>query len=493
MSKLSNNTWFNELPTPSLILDCRGGIVAFNPAAKAILGPMLEQWNAQHSAAFERLNDQDLPDSFPPAAGSTTFSRRVGLCQPQGKVYWLDLNIQPLPEGNLIVALANPSQEDCEHSQLRAQLCQCQKLENLGILAGGVAHDMNNVLGAILGLATSLRESQTEGSALTKPLEVITHACDRGRTLVRGLLDFSRKDTKAKQDVDLNALVMEEVHLLERTTLQRVRLLTRLDETLNPIQGDPAELSHVIMNLCVNALDAMPQGGSITLCTKNEGQHVLLSVEDTGCGIPQEIQGKVMDPFFTTKEPGKGTGLGLTIVRSAVKAHHGEIQIQSSPDKGTKVTLLFPVASARGISPLPAPIRTDTTAIGNLLVLAVDDDELVRYSLDISFQTLGLKSVIASSGEEALSILEQGLRPGIVILNVNMPGLGGRNTLTRIRLSHPDLPVLLTTGHVDQGLVDFVKTCKGVEIFAKPFTINEMRDRLEAMQSLGAARDQDQM
>jgi PAS domain S-box-containing protein len=236
-------------------------------------------------------------------------------------------------------------QTEAEKAVLQAQLQQSQKLESLGTLAGGVAHDMNNVLGAILSLASAHETLHPQGSPVHQAFTTIAEAATRGGKMVRSLLTFARQQPAEEQVLDLNALLRQNLDLLEHTTLARVRLVTEFAPDLLPVKGDPGALVSGFMNLCVNAVDAMPANGTLTLRTRNlAGGWVEAVVEDTGTGMPKEVLDKALDPFFTTKEVGKGTGLGLSMVFSTVKAHGGELAIRSEPGQGTQVTVRFPVS-----------------------------------------------------------------------------------------------------------------------------------------------------
>jgi PAS domain S-box-containing protein len=404
-----------------------------------------------------------------------------------GKELWGELSSEPIEIGGRRCALYTTRdvterlRAEEERRRLEAQVYQAQKLDSLGSLAGGMAHDMNNVLGAILGLATAHLERQPQGSPLSQALATIAKACVRGRTLVRGLLDFSRQDLAEKQLVDLNAIVLDEIKLLERTTLQLIRLETDLESSLWPVLGDPAALSHALMNLCINAVDAMPEGGVLSLRTRNlGGQQVELTIKDSGCGMSPEILEKAMDPFFTTKPHGKGTGLGLSIAYGAVKAHRGRMEICSKPGRGTRIVMLFPVHEPEAAQPeakaaLPAPSARGRS----LRILVVDDDELVRASLQDQLQYLGHTITLTSSGESALEHLED-VEPEAVILDMNMPGLGGAGTLPRLRALRPQVPVFLATGCTDQRALNLARTFPGVTILPKPFSLQELRAHLQA-------------
>ncbi len=373
-------------------------------------------------------------------------------------------------------------QMERERRQLETQLQQAQKMESIGSLAGGVAHDMNNVLGAIMGIASAQLESQPQGSPVYRAFDTILKASDRGGKMVRSLLSFARQGLAENQELDLNAILRDEVSLLERTTLSRIRLEMDLAEDLRPMRGDGNALNHAFMNLCVNAVDALPENGRLTLRTRNLADGwIEAEVEDSGHGMPPEVLEKAMDPFFTTKEQGKGTGLGLSIVYSTVKAHGGQMRIHSTPGQGTCVSLRFPSIQPKDPEREVSMEEQGTAAGGRLNVLVVDDDEIVRSSILAILEVLGHSVAEASRGEEALAMLEAGLHADVVILDMNMPGLGGVGALPRIRALRPVLPILLATGRVDQVALDLIKDHSGVTLLSKPFGVRDLKEQLAAI------------
>ena len=370
---------------------------------------------------------------------------------------------------------------ESERRAVEAHLQQAQKLESLGSLAGGVAHDMNNVLGAILSLASAQLAAQSADSPARPALATIRDAALRGGAMVKGLLHFARKSPVESRPLDLNALLAEVAQLLEHTTLARVRLVLDLAPELPPILGDPGAITQVFMNLCVNACDAMEPGGSLTLATRpGPGGQVEIIVADTGCGMSPGTLARAVDPFFTTKEVGKGTGLGLAIVYNAVKAHQGEMDIASEPGRGTQVTLSFPAALAQLALPVPPPPPSGL-AWRALDVLLVDDDELIQTSTGMLVTILGHRVALASTGEAAIALLEGGLRPDVVILDMNMPGFGGKGPLPLLRAICPQVPVLLSPGRSDQDALDLMSAHPGVTLLPKPFTIEALKSRLESI------------
>ncbi len=386
-----------------------------------------------------------------------------------------------LPGGLAVLVFAQDltdrrrSEED--RRKLEAEVQHAQKLDSLGSLAGGIAHDMNNVLAAILGMASLLQIKREGDELLVKSLHTIENAAGRGRDLVKGLTDFARKGLQQAKQMDLNALLQKELDLLIRTSRQRFTFQVELAEELPRIMGESSTLGSAFMNLCVNAFDAMPKGGTLRIHTLAEEHSVCLLVADTGEGIPAEILHRVTEPFFTTKPPGRGTGLGLAMVYGTVKAHGGTLDIQSEVGHGTRILLRFPAIVARpaledaGESAAAQPERA-------LRILLVDDDELIRSTLPPMLEQLGHLVEIASGGLEAIRRLDAGLETDLVILDHNMPGMTGAETLPRILLLRPDIRVLIATGFQDTELKMLLQDFPAVTTLQKPFSLNELREVL---------------
>jgi len=391
----------------------------------------------------------------------------------------------------LIVAqdLTTAQEAERERRRLEAELLHAQKLESIGSLAGGVAHDMNNILVGILGLTSMLQQQYTLDPALAKALASIRRAGDRGRKLVRSLTDFARKGLDDAQPVDLNELVAAELDLLRSTTLQKIDLVEDLAPDLPRVLGEPAALTNAIMNLCVNAVDAMPAGGVLCLQTRaNPAGEVEVIVTDTGQGMAPEVLARAMEPFFTTKPPGKGTGLGLPGVYGTLKAHGGSVQLTSEVARGTRVVLRFPRYAPEEATPphLAAPAPAGSAQA--LFILVVDDDPVIQETLPSLLGFLGHRCRLAVGGQEALDLLAGGLAVDLVILDHNMPGLSGADTLVRLREALPQLPVLLSTGFLEPGVEELTHRFPGVALLYKPYSLAGIRRKLEGMQLGGGTR-----
>ena len=473
--------------------DRTGTIIGWNPSAEVLFGhteaeamgqPLAiiipEQYRERHLAGMQRV------ESGGPHHVMGRTVELAGLRKDQSE-FPLELSLAQWETGAgihvtaIIRDVTERKQSEKERQKLQAQLQQSQKLESLGTLAGGVAHDMNNVLGAILGLASAHIGSQPYGSPLHQALDTICKATERGGKMVKSLLGFARQSPAENNRLDMNAILKEQIGFLERTTLAKVRLQMDLEAELRPIQGDASALTHAFMNLCVNAVDAMPESGTLTLHTRNvDNDWIEIEVEDDGMGMSKEVLEKAIDPFFTTKGVGKGTGLGLSMVFSTVKAHRGQMAIESEPNNGTRVRLRFPACKNEIQVAVVAAADATNSHHRTLKVLLVDDDDLIQSSVQAILEVLGHTAENAAlSGEEALAMLEAGLEPDLVILDMNMPGLGGFGTLPLLRGLRPMVPVLLSTGRTDETALTLAAAYPGVTILSKPFGMRELQKHLE--------------
>jgi signal transduction histidine kinase len=368
-----------------------------------------------------------------------------------------------------------------ETRRLEAQLHQVRNMESLGLLAGGVAHDINNVLGAILAVATIHRRKSGAESSLRRDMETITQACLRGGALAKSLLGFARTALHEEAWLDLNDLVRKEICLLERSACPAISIEEDLGEDLRTLKGDPAALRHTIMSLCVNAMEAMPEGGTLRIRTRNDGlDAVLLEVEDSGAGMAPEVLHQALAPFYTTKQSSASAGLGLSIVYGTVRSHRGTLDLQSEPGRGTLVRLRFPTpGSLAATEPDKRPPSGEGTAAGRS-ILVVDDDPLILQSIPGLLEHLGHSATAVSSGEEALALIDRGFQPDLVILDVNMPGIGGLETLVQLRERTSTLPVLLSTGFSSEPIRKVVRHHPGVHLISKPYTAEDLGRQIQA-------------
>ncbi|MBI5576251.1 MAG: response regulator [Deltaproteobacteria bacterium] len=377
----------------------------------------------------------------------------------------------------------------------RAQLLHAQKMEAVGTLAGGIAHDFNNLLQAITGFTSLALLEIPEGNDSRHLIRKIGMASDRASELVKRLLTFSRMEPPEKRPLDLNREISHTVSLLERVIPKMIGIETRLYPNLVPIEGDPTQIEQVVMNLGANARDAMPEGGCLLFETEitevtagavpetadmPPGDYVLLRVSDTGVGMSPETVNRIFDPFFTTKEIGSGTGLGLSTVYGIVRGHGGWIRCNSSPGSGTSFEIFLPPFRSTDLITaleISRGMEVDPSG-GTESILIVDDEYMVRDVAKIVLEGRGYTVRCARSGENALEMfLADGWSPDLVLLDLGMPGMGGRKCLAEILKRKPDTKVLVASGYstdhqaagiVDAGARGFIgKPYKTIELVRK--------------------------
>jgi len=466
---------FVELATGKFLQVNRRACEILGYGKETLLGLTFMQLTHPDDLAIDVANQHKL------AAGEITeITREKRYLHKSGDSVWVNLHVKPLGKPGQPADYAVTVIEDTsERKRLERGLLQAHKMDSLGSLAGGVAHDMNNILGAVMGLASSIRVSAHDDAELVEDMDAMVKACERGRNLVRSLLDFARQDLPEAKVFNLNTVVKEQTSLLARSLPPALQLVTDLQPDLANVTGDPGALSRALLNLCSNSIDAMNQEGVLTIRTRNAENHqVEVSVEDTGCGMSKDIMDKALDPFFTTKQKGKGTGLGLPIVYGAVKAHRGQLELDSAPGKGTRVVVRLPASEQ--VLPDAAPKASDSglcEAVG-LRVLLIDDDELIQKSVSAQLRRLGHQITIASNGHEALMKLDAGLEVDLAILDITMPILDGAATLPHLRRLRPNLGVILATGKVDDAVHALTRTFRNVTLLPKPYSLSELRNEL---------------
>lgn len=372
-----------------------------------------------------------------------------------------------------------------ERQELDEALHQARKLEAVGRLAGGIAHDINNILTAILGHTSVMEQELSEDHAHAEDVKSIVQASLRGRDLVRNLLGFARKGQRRRVNVDLGETFDEAVALLEPTIPKNIDLQVERTEPAPVVMGDPGQLAHILVNLCLNAVDAMPEGGELRLTLTTEGgesaePRALIKVIDEGEGMSEQVREQAFEPFFTTKPMGQGTGLGLPMVYGAVKDHDGDVKLESVPGRGTRVAVRLP---ALGLESQAANTTERVTTLPSIMpdtivkarVLIVDDEPLVRRAGRRILMQQGHSVIEATGGEQALELYgDDAGNIDLVLLDMLMPGMDGKETYQRLRQLDPDAAVILTTGHSLQGDIDRLLADGAKGFVPKPFTAKEL-------------------
>ena len=384
----------------------------------------------------------------------------------------------------------NTSQLDIpEPPALRAsqsQLEHSQKLEAIGQLAGGVAHDFNNMLTAIIGYTDlSLRRVGLE-NPIRRNLEETKKAAERAASLVRQLLAFSRKQILEPKVLDLNEVVKDMHKMLTRLIGENIQLATRLETELGSVKADPCQVEQIIVNLVVNARDAMPRGGRVTVETANvtldeqnalkhvsvkPGEYVMLAVSDTGSGMDQETQARIFEPFFTTKEVGKGTGLGLSTVYGIVKQSGGNIWVYSEQGLGTVFKVYLPRIDDATASTIANQSQETNTPRGTETILLVEDEEVVRGLTRKILMQAGYNVLDAKGGDEAIRLCSLHVGPiDLLLTDVVMPEVSGKEVADRLLELRPSIRVLYMSGYTDEAIVQHGVLDANVKFIQKPFT-----------------------
>jgi len=414
--------------------------------------------------------------------GPQTSYQAVGLREP-GRRY--EVRVQPFPaeDDEPRVLLVTRDITDRHKAELlQHQLLQSQKMDLLGQLAGGVAHDFNNLLTVILNNASLAARDAPEDGRTASLLDEIMRTSQRAAELTGQLLAFSRKQPRRSAPIGVEPLIDGVLRMIERILPETVTVAwPRHDAPGAVLHADQAQLEQVLMNLCVNARDAMPDGGELSLRTgvvrlaeddprvgtDGAGEYVEIAVGDTGTGMEAAVAARIFEPFFTTKPVGRGTGLGMSVALGIIEAHGGSVEVDSEPDRGTTVYVRLPIAAGEPASgPEPVSSELPTRA---LRVLVVDDDALVRHSLARVLEFEGYEVRVAGGGREALEIARSDAAIDVVILDVVMPDIGGAETYAALLELRPDLPAVFATGYGRNMLSNTFLRGHGAEVIDKPY------------------------
>jgi PAS domain S-box-containing protein len=381
--------------------------------------------------------------------------------------------------------LATIEHDLTEQRMLEERLRQAEKMQALGTMAGGVAHDFNNLLTAILGSLDLVLQSGGHDARREMLLKTAITAAERGSALTRRLLSFSRKRELQLRPVDVNRMVQEMDALLARSLTEQVTVQHRLAPDLWPALADQEQFALGLLNLCINSRDAMPEGGTIILSTRNavvaeeqipdlhSGDYVVLGVADTGSGMPPEVMAKAFEPFFTTKDVGKGTGLGLSMVYGLARQSGGTVTLTSAPGQGTLVEVYLPRAEWSGGTGQTQESRVP--ACETCRALVVDDDASVRGITTTFLDELGHRTLEAANGAAALALLDSGEPVDLLVTDLAMPGMSGAELAEKVRARFPEMPVLLLTGYADPAMQS-----GGYPVLRKPFRQTELARQVAA-------------
>jgi two-component system, cell cycle sensor histidine kinase and response regulator CckA len=515
---------FDDAPFGALVVDREGRIVRANPALQQMVGAAVSLARGmQADTVFAADRREAAWDEIAPLLAGRLHTTRVFVTRLDGTVHggdardpWepmVSVSVSALREadGSISGALLRIADITLQ-KQLEAQLAHSQKLQAVGQLAGGIAHDFNNLLTAVLGAAESIA-LRTDIDAETRDDAVhIQSSAERGAALVRQLLAFGRQQTLQPRVLAVNELITDLSGLLRRLLGSSVRLELDLEQPGRTVRADPTQLDQVLVNLAVNARDAMPDGGVLTLRSGHmtlyrplargpetipPGRYVMVEVRDTGTGISPDVLPRIFDPFFTTKRDRGGSGLGLSTVHGIIRQSDGFLAVESEPGQGTRVRVYLPrwdgqeavviPRAPREPQPVSAP-SGETRALRR--VLLVEDEEPVRRLAERTLARHGWRVLAAESGEAALALLDG--EPGgvmAVIADMVMPGMDGAALVraARIRLGQPLLPAIMVSGYAEETLRRDLDSAATV-FLPKPYSLKELAEKLEQVTAGAAAR-----
>jgi two-component system, cell cycle sensor histidine kinase and response regulator CckA len=377
---------------------------------------------------------------------------------------------------------------EIEKVKVEKQLQQSQKMEAIGRLAGGIAHDVNNLLGVILNSATMLKLDGAIDDDIEEDLENIVEACKRGRDLTKNLLGFARKGKYVREDVSVNKVVHDAIGLLSRTLSKQIKVDLALQPRLDHVEGDPGQLEHALMNLFINSSDAMEEAGTLAIRTLSvsipaesepadlkldSGRYVRMDIADTGKGMDEATLQKAVEPFFTTKPEGKGTGLGLSMVYGTIRSHRGDIHIESQPGKGTTISIYLPSLNRRRTTmPNLAPWPSLAAESSELSILVIDDEPMVLRSTRRVLQKMGYIVHSARDGEEALRQYKTHQSDiALVMLDMIMPDMDGSQVFSVLRQIDPGVKVLICSGYARDRKVETLLAGGARAFIQKPFDL----------------------
>ncbi|MFZ0980997.1 MAG: PAS domain S-box protein, partial [Candidatus Acidiferrales bacterium] len=474
------------------------GTRAYNsPSYERLLGYSPEEMRG--TVAFEEIHPDDRAKVIEAAeeAKRSGHGRRVEYRMRHKEGSWVLLestaSVVRDSKGQ-VQKLVIVNRDITERKQLEQQLQMAQKVEAIGRLSGGIAHDFNNILGVIIGYTEALQKRMPPENAFRDAIDEIQRAAKRAASLTQQLLAFSRNQVLEPKILDLNAVIRDTQKMLASLMGEHIEIALALSDSLGMVKADRTQLEQVILNLNLNARDAMPEGGKLTIETSNAdleesnparpaymlpGSYVLLKVTDTGCGMTREVQAHIFEPFFTTKETGKGTGLGLATVYGVVKQTGGYILVDSEPGKGAAFGIYLPLIEA------PAEITKESRAPAKrarkngATVLLVEDEASLRKLTREVLEEMGYVVHEAADATEGLTIAKKSRAIDLLLTDVVMPGMSGRALADALAISHPDTRVLFMSGYTHGEIAKRGVLEAGRAILHKPFTREELIRRVE--------------
>ena len=476
--------------------DLNGNFTSINAVAEQITGYTREEalrMNIADTIAAEQLDGarQNIAEAI---AGQETGPHEFEIIARDGSRIAVEVNTSVILKDGVAVAIQGVARDVTERKKLEQQLRQAQKMEAVGLLAGGIAHDFNNLLTAINGYSDLVLAQLKVEDPLWRNVEQIKKAGDRAASLTRQLLAFSRKQILQPRVLNLNSIVADMGKMIGRLIGEEIELRTVLNPELGSVRADPSQIEQVLLNLAVNARDAMPDGGKLTIETANislgegsfaqrfivpPGDYVRLVVSDTGAGMDAATKARIFEPFFTTKESGRGTGLGLSTVYGIVKQSEGYILVYTEPAHGTAFKIYLPRVDERVEEYIQGVAIQEHYFQGTETILVAEDDDTVRQLTRELLEIYGYNVLEASNGGSALLLCERYEEPiHLLLTDVIMPEMSGHELTTRLAQLHPEMKVLYMSGHTEDVIVNRGVLIEGTAFIQKPFAPDALARRV---------------
>ena len=474
------------------MLDAEGNVASWNEGAERAKGYSADEIIGKHFSNFYTKEDKaaGLPDiGLATARTEGRWENEGWRVRKDGTRFWANVVIDAIRENGEIIGFAKVTRDITEKKAAEERLRQAERLKAVGVFTGGAAHDFNNLLTAVLGSLELLRKRLPQDPKALALLENAVQGAKRGAALTQRMLAFARRQELKSESIDIATMVAGMSDLLVQSVGPTVEVDTQISRDLPRVTTDQGQLENALLNLVVNARDAMPNGGKISIAVMSlsvqaagasdltPGDYVCITVKDTGQGMDPETLARVREPFFTTKGVGKGTGLGLSMVDGLVAQSGGRMRIESEPGKGTSVELWLPADEAPA-SDVAAPATVDDappSQTRKLRVMAVDDDALVLMNSVAMLEDLGHDVVEATSGTQALQLLQSGEDIDLLVTDQAMPGMTGVQLAEAVRKRHPNMPIVLATGYAELPPGADTNMIR----LAKPFTLDQLSQAVE--------------
>ena len=484
---------FNELLIEAMpfgidIVDEEGKILFLSKAMKDMIG-----FDAVNSCCWDVYRDDHKQCSNCPLKNDISFGKPETIETTQvfgGKTYQIS-HVGMMYKGKK--AVLEVFQDITEQKKLQQELLQSQKLQSIGTIAGGIAHDFNNILGIILGYISIIPSIKENDKRFSDGVNAIKQAVDRGAALVRQILTFARKTDVVFKSVNMPELVHELISMLQQTFPKVITLNANTEKHVPTINADPTQIHQALLNLCVNARDAMPNGGDIIIAIDTVAGETLrekfplahetwyesVSVKDTGLGMDETTKSRIFDPFFTTKEKGKGTGLGLSVVYGIIQAHQGFVDVESYPEGGTTISLYFPIPKASTVEFEERPISEESEFSGTETILVVEDEVLLSEMVQILLETHGYKVMTAADGQEAVEIYKKHSNNiSLVLSDMGLPKLTGIDEFRKLKEINPKVKLIFASGHIEPEIKKELLQAGAKEFIQKPYVITEVLTKI---------------